>query len=208
MKHKLTIRLLIIASVVLILLVAVSMVSAVDKQTVKIATPYHETDQALTWTSSAGDVYEMGTYPTFNIYEGITFTWNPDPYENIDFEHVAYQVSLRQWYPWSMIWDDPPYDGQDLYLSHHFASNPNHTSYTIPLIFTWEQWICMFCPTQVKVVPVTFEQYLDENTGVWEYKYTPIPYAATQWSEMFFFRANPIPVEPGPAPWYWLVEED
>jgi hypothetical protein len=203
MKHKLAVRLLISASVVLILLVVVSMASAVDEETVTIVTPPFETDQELVWTSSQGDDYVMGVYPTFNIYEGMTFTWEPDPYENIDFEHVAYQVSLHQWYPWSILWDDPPYEGHDLYLSYHWASNPNHTSFTIPVIYTWEAWVCMYCPTQVRVAPMTFEHYLDESTGVWEYRYTPIPNATIQWSETFFFRAKPIPGEPGSLPWWW-----
>ncbi|GAB4479255.1 MAG: hypothetical protein Kow00124_24640 [Anaerolineae bacterium] len=171
-------------------------------ETVTLVTPYARQDVPI-YRTSAGKAPELvGTFDVIDLNFSLRFTWQPDPYEQVDFEHTAYRVFLRQYFPWSWPYYDPldfdqtlliGEDYQEIRSAFHWASNPNHTDYVIPyldvpVVRETDEWLCAYCPTRVVVQPYTFEQYRDPLTGVYEYRYTPLPGGVEQWSEVFVIR--------------------
>jgi len=161
---------------------------------VQIVTPVQQTDQAAYYQRTNGETVLLGHFDVYDLYGPLEFVWQPDAYERIDFAHASYRVALRQYFPWTWFWYEPEFEPdlirdeefQEIRAAHHWASNPNHTSFTIPLIYSEEgDWVCTTCPTRVVVQPERWAQYVDPLIGTYEYEYTPIPNAAEQWSEPF-----------------------
>lgn len=170
----------------------------VPEVTVQIETPVRAESLNISWLDpKTNQPLTVGTFTAYDLMGPLQFHWQPDAYEQVDREHTAYRVFLRQYFPWAWPFFDPTdldagldlEDYQDVRVAYHWASNPNGTSFTIPLLYNEQvteedEWVCTFCPTHVIVQPMRMEHYKSE-TGQWEYRYTSIPGAQEQWSQIF-----------------------
>jgi len=136
-----------------------------------------------------------GIYPVYDWNKERTVTWQADPNEAVDAAHTAYRVSLFQVSFNDLIAAFNAGDfniniAREIKVAHHWATNPNGRSFTFGA-FGYGEDVCFDCPTVILVQPESYEQVLNPATGIYEYKYTPLPNALNQSSPAFIFERTP-----------------
>ena len=140
----------------------------------------------------------LGTFPIYDGNQPITFTW--DPYPFAPGVNGSYRVSLWQ----NTTPFGPAATWVERKVAHHWASNPNGTTFTMGA-FGFGEEICTTCPSKFVVQAETYRLFLDAATGRYEYEYTPVAAAyvrnqtsgnSNQTSEEFMFEVlRPSPPE-------------
>jgi hypothetical protein len=112
----------------------------------------------------------VGIFDVYSGDQGITFSWPSHAFGA--GANGSYRVALLQ----NM---NPLGAAQwaEMASAHHWASNPNGTSFTMGPFNA--AYLCRTCPTRFVVQPETYSQFYDPTTDTYEYEYTPVAGAYT-----------------------------
>ena len=107
---------------------------------------------------------ECGPLAVYDGNEEIIFSW--DPYDFPEGTNGSYRISLLET-------EYETLTQRELKVAHHWGSNPNGTQFAMGSFGFGEDFrLCPTCYFTLFIMPETYAQYYDEDTGVYEYEYT------------------------------------
>ncbi len=113
----------------------------------------------------------LGYYHVYDWNREIIFEWEPLEHE-FYFPTASYRVALYQYPLGETNAAGFSVNGNEIKVSHHWASNPNGLQFVVNS-FGFDETLCFGCVTQIVVLPEVYNPVINSATGTVEYVYSP-----------------------------------